>query len=65
MTIHWICGAWDACLQELYSFFYEFIVLGKIFLKEPFFQGVDNYDQLEKINQVLGTAELFDYLEKY
>eukprot|EP00828_Plagiopyla_frontata_P003799 TRINITY_DN1124_c0_g1_i6.p1 TRINITY_DN1124_c0_g1~~TRINITY_DN1124_c0_g1_i6.p1 ORF type:complete len:200 (-),score=33.02 TRINITY_DN1124_c0_g1_i6:79-678(-) len=38
---------------------------GIIFQKEPFFQGYDNYNQLEKINQVLGTAELFDYLEKY
>jgi len=34
-------------------------------MKEPFFQGNDNYDQLEKIARVLGTNELFDYLEKY
>mgnify|MGYP000983183552 CR=1 FL=1 len=26
---------------------------------------MDNYDQLEKITRVLGTSELFDYLEKY
>jgi casein kinase II subunit alpha len=34
-------------------------------MKEPFFHGTDNYDQLEKISRVLGTKELFDYLEKY
>ena len=34
-------------------------------MKEPFFQGSDNYDQLEKIQRVLGTDELFNYLEKY
>jgi len=38
---------------------------GMIFQKEPFFHGNDNYDQLEKITRVLGTAELFEYLEKY
>lgn len=37
----------------------------QIFKIEPFFQGLDNYDQLEKITRVLGTPELFDYLEKY
>eukprot|EP01016_Furgasonia_blochmanni_P040106 TRINITY_DN5081_c0_g1_i3.p1 TRINITY_DN5081_c0_g1~~TRINITY_DN5081_c0_g1_i3.p1 ORF type:complete len:275 (+),score=54.16 TRINITY_DN5081_c0_g1_i3:349-1173(+) len=38
---------------------------GMIFSKEPFFQGSDNYDQLDKIAQVLGTDELENYLEKY
>ena len=37
----------------------------KIFRKEPFFHGHDNYDQLVKIAKVLGTDELFLYLEKY
>jgi casein kinase II subunit alpha len=36
-----------------------------IFMKEPFFHGEDNYDQLEKIAKVLGTNELFEYLDKY
>ncbi|WFD31046.1 hypothetical protein MSPP1_002076 [Malassezia sp. CBS 17886] len=36
-----------------------------IFRKEPFFHGHDNYDQLAKICKVLGTDELFAYLEKY
>ena len=34
-------------------------------MKEPFFHGSDNYDQLEKIARVLGTQELFEYLERY
>merc|ERR1712118_578741 len=38
---------------------------GMIFRKEPFFHGHDNYDQLVKIVKVLGTDELFDYLDKY
>lgn len=36
-----------------------------IFRKEPFFHGQDNYDQLVKIARVLGTDELFKYLQKY
>lgn len=36
-----------------------------IFRKEPFFHGHDNYDQLVKICKVLGTDELYAYLEKY
>ncbi|KAI5124431.1 hypothetical protein M0805_008315 [Coniferiporia weirii] len=36
-----------------------------IFRKEPFFHGHDNYDQLVKITKVLGTEELFNYLDKY
>lgn len=37
----------------------------QIFRKEPFFHGHDNYDQLVKIARVLGTDELFKYVEKY
>ena len=37
----------------------------QIFKKEPFFKGSDNYDQLEKIARVLGTDDLFAYIEKY
>ncbi|XP_057657915.1 casein kinase II subunit alpha-like isoform X1 [Diorhabda carinulata] len=36
-----------------------------IFRKEPFFHGLDNYDQLVRIVKVLGTNELHDYLNKY
>jgi len=36
-----------------------------IFKKEPFFHGHDNYDQLVKIAKVLGTDDLFNYLDKY
>jgi casein kinase II subunit alpha len=36
-----------------------------IFRKEPFFHGISNSDQLVKIAKVLGTEDLFDYLDKY
>jgi casein kinase II subunit alpha len=36
-----------------------------IFRKEPFFHGSSNSDQLVKIAKVLGTDDLFDYLDKY
>lgn len=36
-----------------------------IFRKEPFFHGQSNSDQLVKIAKVLGTEELFEYLDKY
>ena len=38
---------------------------GMIFKKEPFFQGKYNYDQLVKIAKVLGTEDLYKYIEKY
>jgi hypothetical protein len=37
----------------------------QIFRKEPFFHGHDNYDQLVKITKVLGTDELYSYIDKY
>ena len=37
----------------------------QIFRKEPFFHGHDNQDQLVKIAKVLGTQDLYAYLEKY
>jgi len=37
----------------------------QIFRKEPFFHGHDNYDQLVKITKVLGTEELYTYIDKY
>jgi casein kinase II subunit alpha len=37
----------------------------QIFRKEPFFHGHDNYDQLVKITKVLGTDELYAYVDKY
>lgn len=36
-----------------------------IFMKEPFFKGRDNYDQLVKIVKVLGTDDFNTYLKKY
>ena len=41
------------------------MVAGMVFRREPFFHGHDNYDQLVKIARVLGTDELFSYLNKY
>jgi casein kinase II subunit alpha len=41
------------------------MMAGMVFKKEPFFQGHDNYDQLVKIAKVLGTEELYKYVEKY
>jgi len=38
---------------------------GMIFRKEPFFHGANNQDQLVKIAKVLGTDELYAYLDKY
>ncbi|EKF31583.1 casein kinase II, alpha chain, putative [Trypanosoma cruzi marinkellei] len=38
---------------------------GIIFMKEPFFHGKDNNDQLVRIVKVLGTDELMEYLQKY
>lgn len=33
-------------------------------VKEPFFHGADNQDQLVKIARVCGTDGLFDYMQK-
>ncbi|KAF9907700.1 Casein kinase II subunit alpha [Lobosporangium transversale] len=41
------------------------MLAGLIFQKEPFFRGSDNNDQLVKIAEVLGSEELFKYLDKY
>lgn len=41
------------------------MVASMFFRKEPFFHGHDNYDQLVKIAKVLGTDDLFQYVEKY
>ncbi|KAF9964410.1 Casein kinase II subunit alpha' [Mortierella alpina] len=41
------------------------MLAGLIFQKDPFFRGQDNNDQLIKIARVLGTEELYIYLEKY
>eukprot|EP01095_Lingulamoeba_sp_RSL-Kostka_P004435 TRINITY_DN1565_c0_g1_i1.p1 TRINITY_DN1565_c0_g1~~TRINITY_DN1565_c0_g1_i1.p1 ORF type:complete len:420 (-),score=100.34 TRINITY_DN1565_c0_g1_i1:1088-2347(-) len=38
---------------------------GMIFRKEPFFHGSNNQDQLVKIAKVLGTQELYEYVQKY
>ena len=56
--------------DELYYYSLDMWSLGAmfagiIFQKDPFFHGRDNQDQLVKIAKVLGTQELFRYLDKY
>ncbi|CEQ42390.1 SPOSA6832_04215 [Sporobolomyces salmonicolor] len=46
--------------RELYGLFGSSF----IFRKDPLFHGHDNYDQLVKIAKILGTDDLFNYLEK-
>eukprot|EP00009_Paramoeba_aestuarina_P014907 CAMPEP_0201532996 /NCGR_PEP_ID=MMETSP0161_2-20130828/51834_1 /ASSEMBLY_ACC=CAM_ASM_000251 /TAXON_ID=180227 /ORGANISM="Neoparamoeba aestuarina, Strain SoJaBio B1-5/56/2" /LENGTH=506 /DNA_ID=CAMNT_0047936713 /DNA_START=41 /DNA_END=1561 /DNA_ORIENTATION=- len=41
------------------------MLAGMIFHHEPFFKGADNSDQLVKIAEVLGTADLHAYMAKY
>jgi len=48
---------------DLWSFGCMFASM--IFRKEPFFHGHDNYDQLVRIAKVLGTDELYNYVDKY
>ena len=38
---------------------------GIIFMKEPFFKGKSNFDQLVRIAKVLGTENLMKYVKKY
>lgn len=38
---------------------------GILFLKEPFFAGRDNYEQLVKIAKVVGTDEIYEYMDKF
>ncbi len=38
---------------------------GMLFRQEPFFHGTSNNDQLVKIACVLGTKDLFEYVNKY
>lgn len=38
---------------------------GMIFIREPFFHGKDNNDQLVRIAKVLGTEDLHQYVKKY
>ena len=56
------------CFHGLPPSAYPFLIskrILQIFRKEPFFHGHDNYDQLVKIAKVLGSDELYAYLDKY
>lgn len=41
------------------------MIAGIIFDRTPFFRGKDNFEQLEKIAEVMGTDELDRYIAKY
>lgn len=41
------------------------VLAGILFMREPFFHGRDNNDQLVRITRVLGTDDFYRYLKKY
>lgn len=41
------------------------MLAGCVFRREPFFHGVSNADQLDRIARVLGTSGLRNYVERY
>jgi len=63
----WSFGCMFASMVSVPLSIYLFfpITSVQIFRKEPFFHGHDNYDQLVKIAKVLGTDELYAYIDKY
>ncbi|PNW73111.1 hypothetical protein CHLRE_14g619166v5 [Chlamydomonas reinhardtii] len=60
----------DHAKKQIYDYSLDMWSLGCmlaaiLFRKDPFFCGHDNYDQLVKIARVLGTDDLYSYLQKY
>ena len=41
------------------------MLAGMAFVREPFFRGADNNDQLIKIARVLGSQDIHDYVNKF
>ena len=41
------------------------MLLGIVFNRTPFFRGKDNFEQLRKIEEVLGNEHLDAYIRKY
>lgn len=41
------------------------MLLGIVFNRTPFFRGKDNYDQLRKIAEIMGSEDLDKYIAKY
>lgn len=41
------------------------MLLGIVFNRTPFFRGKDNNEQLRKIEEVLGSEDLEQYIKKY
>ena len=54
----WLHICWDGKL-------YPFSIILKIFMEKYFFKGKDFEDMLVLISEVLGTDDLFTYLNKY
>ncbi|XP_016401355.1 casein kinase II subunit alpha-like [Sinocyclocheilus rhinocerous] len=51
---------------DIRFYMYEILKVSSVLhRKEPFFHGHDNYDQLVRIAKVLGTEDLYDYIDKY
>ena len=62
MTIQFIEQEYDYSL-DIWSL--SCMLLGIVFNRTPFFRGKDNYDQLVKISEVLGSDKLDEYIAKY
>ena len=41
------------------------MLAGMMFVREPFFKGADNQDQLVKIAKFIGTEDILAYCDKY
>jgi casein kinase II subunit alpha len=41
------------------------MMAGMMFVKEPFFKGQDNLEQLLKIAKIIGTEDIHNYCNKY
>ncbi len=41
------------------------MMAGMMFVKEPFFKGQDNLEQLLKIAKIIGTEDILSYCNKY
>jgi len=41
------------------------LMAGMVFRLEPFFHGADNNDQLVKVARIMGTEQLYNYLQRF
>lgn len=59
---HYSLDVWSFAALFASWVWYQSIQIYKV---EPMFKGADNVDQLVKIAQVLGSADLWAYIKKY